>query len=132
MKQYLTRKEWKMGEQSCSLVELQKKAHRTKKGLRERKKKRSKRHLGIGKKYCNTTILLSIITRKLSYQAGISSLLSPTSLLSPLLDDKLADFYILIDVSFTVQSYPSSYRRTQHTHSMLPSFPVHPRMDFSS
>lgn len=92
MKQYLTRKEWKMGEQSCSLVELQKKAHRTKKGLRERKKKRSKRHLGIGKKYCNTTILLSIITRKLSYQAGISSLLSPTSLLSPLLDDKLARF----------------------------------------
>jgi len=40
VKQYLTRKEWKKGGQSCSLVELQKKTHRTKKGLREGKKKR--------------------------------------------------------------------------------------------
>ena len=40
VKQYLTRKEWKKRGQSCSLVELQKKTHRTKKGLREGKKKR--------------------------------------------------------------------------------------------
>lgn len=40
--QYLTRKEWRKGEQSCSLEELQKKTHRTKKGLRERKRKREK------------------------------------------------------------------------------------------
>ena len=40
VKQYLTRKEWKKRGQSCSLVELQKKTHRTKKGPREGKKKR--------------------------------------------------------------------------------------------
>lgn len=42
VKQYLTRKEWRKGEQSCSLEELQKKTHRTKRGLRERKRKRDK------------------------------------------------------------------------------------------
>lgn len=41
-KQYLTRKEWKKGEQSCSLEELQKKSHRTEEGLREGKKKKQK------------------------------------------------------------------------------------------
>lgn len=38
VKQYLTRKEWRKGGQSCSLEKLQKKTHRTKKGLRERKR----------------------------------------------------------------------------------------------
>ena len=40
VKQYLTRKEWEKGEESCSLEELQKKTHRAKEGLREGKKKR--------------------------------------------------------------------------------------------
>lgn len=70
VKQYLTRKEWKKGEQSCSLEEWQKKSHRTEKGLRERKKRReAKEHLGTGKKYLNTAISLSTILRKLSYQS---------------------------------------------------------------
>lgn len=41
-KQYLTRKEWKKGGQSCSLEELRKKSHRTEEGLREGKKKKQK------------------------------------------------------------------------------------------
>lgn len=50
VKQYLTRKEWKEGEQSCSLEELQKRTHRAKKGLGEREKEReAKERLGIGK-----------------------------------------------------------------------------------
>lgn len=69
VKQYLTRKEWKKGEQSCSLEELQKKSHRTKKGLRERKKKReAKEYLGLVNKNLNTIILLSVTITKLSHQ----------------------------------------------------------------
>lgn len=45
IKQYLTRKEWRKGEQSCSLEELQKKTHRTKKGLREREKREKQKSI---------------------------------------------------------------------------------------
>lgn len=94
VKQYLTRKEWKKGEQSCSLEELQKKTHRTKKGLRERKKKReAKEHLGNGKKLSQHSYFVvynhkKTVTSKLEYQAW----LSPTFLLSPFLNIGQARF----------------------------------------
>lgn len=94
VKQYLTRKEWKKGEQSCSLEELQKKTHRTKKGLRERKKKReAKEHLGNGKKISQHSYFVvyhhkETVTSKLESQAS----LSPTSPLSPFLNKGQARF----------------------------------------
>lgn len=70
VKQYLTRKEWRKGEQSCSLEELQKKTHRTKKGLRERKRKREKqKNIEILAQDLNIVFKLynSLIIRKLRF-----------------------------------------------------------------
>lgn len=73
VRQYLTRKEWKKGEQSCSLEELQKKTHRTKKGLREGKKKReAQEHLGNGRKISQHRYFF-VYNHKETVKAGISS-----------------------------------------------------------
>lgn len=77
VKQYLTRKEWKKGEQSCSLEELQKKTHRTKKGLREGKKKRSKRTFRYWQNITHHSYFVvynfkKIVIAKLKHQASLA------------------------------------------------------------